>query len=157
MTRDDIAPLATLWTDPKVTRYLGGPRDFETVRKNLEEDLPQAHQVQFDLWTLVEKSSERVIGHCGLLEKQVDGRDEIELIYVLSADMWGRGYATEIAVALRDCAFHELGLHRLISLIEPENAASVRVAVKAGMTFEKEIVRPGGAIRHVYAIVKEEL
>ncbi len=84
-------PLATLWSDAGVTRYLGGPRDFETVRKNLEEDLPQAHQVQFDLWTLVEKSSERVIGHCGLLEKQVDGRDEIELIYVLAVRCVGQG------------------------------------------------------------------
>jgi ribosomal-protein-alanine N-acetyltransferase len=98
----------------------------------------------------------RVIGHCGLLDKEVEGHAEIELVYVLAADSWGRGYATEIAIALRDYAFRELGLRRLISLIEPENIASMRVAEKAGMAFEKEIVRPGGAIRRIYSIAKEE-
>jgi [ribosomal protein S5]-alanine N-acetyltransferase len=153
---DDIVPLATLWSDASVTRYLGGPRDFENVQKNLEEDLAQAQPPQFDLWTLVEKSSGRVIGHCGLLDKEVDGRAEIELIYVLAIDAWGKGYATEIAAALRDYAFHYLGLSRLIALVEPKNVSSARVAEKVGMRDEKQIVRPGGHVRHVYAITRPE-
>jgi RimJ/RimL family protein N-acetyltransferase len=45
-----------------------------------------------------------------------------------------------------------MGLCRLIALIEPENRASERVAVKIGMRLEKEVVRPGGALRKVYAV-----
>jgi RimJ/RimL family protein N-acetyltransferase len=40
----------------------------------------------------------------------------------------------------------------LIALIEPENLASERVAVKIGMRFDKEVVRPGGALRRLYVI-----
>jgi hypothetical protein len=56
----------------------------------------------------------------------------------------GRGYATEIGLALRDYAFGALGLTRLISLIEPENAASRRVAETMGLRYEGDTVRPGG-------------
>lgn len=105
-----------------------------------------------DLWPVVEKATGKVIGHCGLLQKEVDGQQEVELVYVFARASWGRGYATEAAMALRDHAFGQLGLQRLISLIEPENAVSERVAIKVGMRLEKEVVRPGGRTMRVYAI-----
>jgi RimJ/RimL family protein N-acetyltransferase len=43
----------------------------------------------------------------------------------------------------------------VIALIEPENKASERVALKIGMKFEKEVIRPGGAKRKVYVIEAE--
>ena len=45
-----------------------------------------------------------------------------------------------------------LGLDRLVSLIEPGNAASERVARKVGMALERETVRPGGKVMRVYAV-----
>jgi RimJ/RimL family protein N-acetyltransferase len=59
---------------------------------------------------------------------------------------------TEIARAIRDHAFKAMGVERLIALIEPGNQASEKVARKVGMRLEKEVVRPGGSLRHVYAI-----
>jgi RimJ/RimL family protein N-acetyltransferase len=53
---------------------------------------------------------------------------------------------------LKRYAFEEMGIERLIALIEPENAASERVALKIGMRFDREVTRPGGARRKVYAI-----
>ncbi|MGD2148853.1 MAG: GNAT family N-acetyltransferase [Anaerolineae bacterium] len=70
----------------------------------------------------------------------MDGRQEIELIYVLARAVWGKGYATEVGRALVRYAFEERGIDRLIALIEPENVASERVAVKVGMRFEREAV-----------------
>jgi ribosomal-protein-alanine N-acetyltransferase len=148
----DAAPLAAIWSDPDVTRHMGGPRDFTEIREDLEEDARTDAQAEIDLWPVVEKLSGRVIGHCGLIEKDVDDEAEIELIYVLASDSWGEGYATEAASALRDYAFHQLGLRRIISLIDAENAPSARVAEKIGMEFEKETRRPGGKIMHVYSI-----
>lgn len=92
------------------------------------------------------------MGHCGFLEKEVEGRAEIELVYVIARDRWGQGYASEAAAALRDHAFAVMGLSRLIGLIEPGNVASARVAAKLRMVPEGETVRPGGRVMQVWAI-----
>jgi len=62
-----------------------------------------------------------------------------ELGWRLSAASWGRGYATEAALAARDDAFARLGLAELISIVHPDNARSRRVTTKVGMTIERQI------------------
>jgi RimJ/RimL family protein N-acetyltransferase len=146
--------LAAIWSDPNVTQHMGGPRDSADIRLGLEEEAQTGTQAEIALWSVVEKASGRVIGHCGFLEKNVDDRSEIELIYVLASDSWGKGYATEAASALREYAFHQLGLQRIIALINPENPASARVAEKIGMKCERDTRRPSGKIMRVYSIVK---
>ncbi len=148
----DVEPLVDLWADPEVTRYMGGPRDREWLESALEETACDPYAERYDLWPLIEKETGQVVGDCGLLDKEVEGRTEIELIYVLASSAWGRGYATEIGQALKAYAFEEMGLGRLIALIEPENTASARVAEKVGLRLEKEVVRPGGEVRKVYAV-----
>ena len=148
----DAEALIALWCDPEVTQFMGGPRDPETLRGLFAEDAADPFAETYDLWPVVERAAGDVIGHCGLLDKEVEERPEIELVYVFARAAWGKGYATEIACALRDYAFETMKLPRLISLIEPENAASERVAIKVGMRLEKEIVRSDGAMRRVYAI-----
>jgi ribosomal-protein-alanine N-acetyltransferase len=146
-----VPALVDLWTDPEVTRYMGGPRERETLERTFAEDLA-AEPPRFDLWPLIEKSSGQVIGHCGLIDKDVDGVEEIEVVYVLARSAWGKGYATEAAQALRQAAFGEFGLSRLVALIDPENAASAHVAEKIGLLLEKTTVRPGGKVMQVYAL-----
>lgn len=148
----DTSALIALWTDPEVTHHLGGPRDPAKLRERIAADLATSSPPKFDLWSLVERSSGEVIGDCGLKAKEVDGQAEIELVYVLARRAWGRGYATEIGIALREFARSDLSLPRLIALIEPEHAASARVAEKAGFVLEKTTTRPGGRIMRVYAI-----
>ena len=148
----DAAVLAALWSDPEVTRYMGGPRDFEKVREQLMSDVRAGVFHPFDLWPVVEKATGRVVGDCGLIEKEVDGRVEIELVYVFAAAAWGKGYATEAASAVRDHAFHHLGVQRITALIDPANLASARVAEKVGMRFERETRRPEDRLMRVYAM-----
>jgi ribosomal-protein-alanine N-acetyltransferase len=148
----DIPALIALWTDPEVTRHMGGPRDEATLRKSLRESAGHPLAEVYDLWPVVEKSTREIVGDCGLLPKTIDGQDEIELVYVISHSRWGRGYATEVSHALMRYAFETLGLGRIVSLIDPGNLASQRVAEKVGLRLEKEVVRPGGNLRRVYAI-----
>lgn len=148
----DIEPLVDLWLDPEVTRYVGGPRDRDRLRSALEEIAQDPFAERFDLWPLVEKETDRVIGNCGLREKEVEGVVDIELSYFLVPSAWGKGYAQEIGQALKQYAFDVLGLERLIALIDPENEASERVARKVGMRLDREVIRPGGAIRKVYVV-----
>ncbi len=152
----DIAPLVDLWADPEVTRYLGGPRDRDWLQSVFEETAQDPYAERYDLWPVIEKETDQVVGHCGLLDKEVEGRTEIELNYILVSSAWGKGYATEMGLALKRYAFEGMRIDRLIALIEPENVASERVAVKIGMRFEKEVVRPGGALRKVYAIAAKD-
>ncbi len=146
----DIEFLTDLWTDPQVTRYLGGPRDRDWLQSVFEETAQNPYAEQYDLWPVVEKATTHVVGHCGLLDKEVEGNIEIELTYILTPSAWGKGYATEISQAIKQFAFEKMGVERLIALIEPENEPSEQVALRLGMRLEKEIVRPGGALRKVY-------
>jgi len=49
-----------------------------------------------------------------------------------------------------------MGIGRLIALIEPQNGASERVAVKIGIRVEQEVIRPGGELRKLYAVSRED-
>jgi ribosomal-protein-alanine N-acetyltransferase len=138
----DAPAIARIWADSDFTRYMGGPRDFDKVRTSLEADALAEQPSQYDLWPVIEKTSGVIVGHCGLLDKIIDERTEVELVYVLAASTWSKGYATEIALALKDYAFTQLGLRRVVALIDPENTASEHVAIKVNMVFEKATIRP---------------
>ena len=148
----DVAFLVALWSDPDVTRHLGGPRDKVWLEGVFKETAADPFREDLDLWTLVEKASGLPVGHCGLLPKEIDGRPEVEVNYILAPSAWGKGFAVEIATALCQYAAKALGLRRLIALIAPENGASEQVARRIGMRLAQETVRPGGTIRRVYAI-----
>jgi RimJ/RimL family protein N-acetyltransferase len=79
----------------------------------------------------------------------------VEIGYDFRSDYWGQGLATEAAAAVRDFALDELGLPRVISLIRPENVASVRVSEKIGMAKEREIER-GGATYWEFSLSRSE-
>lgn len=152
LVSSDVAALVALWTDPEVTRYMGGPRDRSQLESGFAEELAVVERPCFDLWPTVETASGQIIGHCGLLDKEVDGVAEVEVVYVLARSAWSKGLATEAAAALRQAAFGTLNLPRLIALIDPGNVASARVAEKVGLRLEKTTERPGGKVMQVYAL-----
>lgn len=59
-----------------------------------------------------------------------------EIGYILHPDHWGKGYATELAKALVDCCFTDLGLHKVIACCNANNTASEHVMQKLGMEIE---------------------
>jgi len=152
----DFEPLATLWADPEVTRYMGGPRNYEEILKILIEDAQANPQPAFDLWPVIEKKTGEVVGDCGILEKDIDGRHKYEVVYVLAKSAWGKGFATELASSLKDYAFNELGLKRITALIDPDNVKSERVATKIGLRYEKNTVRPNGKEMRLFALDIED-
>ncbi len=123
-------------SDPRVTRYLFfGPRDEESTAEYLEGLLAsqtERPRTRFEL-AVEEIASARVIGACDLsfIERRV-----VDLGYMLGIDAWGKGYATEIALALVDAAFFDLRADRVISTVDVNNGASIRVLEKIGMRWE---------------------
>ena len=151
----DAQPLARMWSDPDVTEFMGGPRDYNEVERSIEEDLAARPRPMLgDLWPLVEIETGEVIGHCGLLEKEIDGQHEVEVVYVLVHRAGVKGIATEIARALVRYAFDVLSVVRVVALIDPTNVASARVAEKAGFNYHRDTVRPSGKLMYVYRLTQ---
>ena len=95
------------------------------------------------MFALSLKPDKTVRGYCGFFHHPQQGIEDIEIGYRLHPDYWNRGLVTEGARAVRDHAFRDLKLPRVISLIHPDNIPSRRVAEKNGMKPEKKIVFKG--------------
>lgn len=137
---DDLDDLYALYSDPEIRQYFPeGTLTYAETREELEWFLNghPAHP-ELGLWATIYKEDGRFIGRCGLLPWTIDGQPEVEVAYLLAKEYWGKGLASEAARAIRDYAFEQLNLTRLICLIDRENQASMRVALNIGMTFEKE-------------------
>ena len=88
----------------------------------------------FGHWVLEERTSEALVGRAGLLYPP--DWPALELGWTVARLRWGEGFAGEAARAAAAWAAEELGASHLISLIEPANARSIRVAEKLGMAAE---------------------
>ena len=136
----DVDSLFALYSDPEVRRYFPeGMLTYNETREELEWFLNGHPQhPELGLWATIHKETGEFIGRCGLLPWTIDGRHEVEVAYLLSRAYWGQGLGTEAAQAILEYGFQQLNLPRLICLIDAENLASIRVATKIGMTFERE-------------------
>jgi ribosomal-protein-alanine N-acetyltransferase len=169
----DLDALHALMSDPDVMRYVGNgsPKTRQQTERLMGfwigdngrtwdvhtlQRLPQLRRAierdaHFALWATVEKRTNRLIGRCGLLAWDLEGRKEVEVGYMIGKAHWGQGFATEAARAIRDYGFQRLGFERLIALIQPGNVASQRVAIKNGMVHERD-VKVGQIAAMVFAI-----
>jgi [ribosomal protein S5]-alanine N-acetyltransferase len=135
-TREDLEGIFGYSSDPKVTRYLFfEPRDRERTAEYLDDLLASQRQrprTRFEL-AVTEKDSGALIGACdlSLIETRV-----ADLGYMLGHPHWGNGYATEVALCLTGAAFRELRAERVISTVDVNNKASIRVLEKIGMRWE---------------------
>lgn len=149
---DDLDDLFRLYSDPEIRRYF--PDGTLTREETLEELewFMNGHPrfPELGLWAMIHKETGRFIGRSGLLPWTVDGREEVEVAYLVDKAFWGQGLGTEAAQAILDYGFDKLGLSRLICMIVPGNLASVKVAGKIGMTFEKEAVDEFG-LSYIYS------
>ena len=93
---------------------------------------------ELGLWATIHKESGNFIGRCGLLPWEIDGLNEVEVAYTIEKKYWGQGLGSEAAQAILQYGFEKLNIPRLVCLIDAENIASKKVALKIGMTFEKE-------------------
>jgi len=134
----DVAVFYILGSDPAITRYTGDPdgglKSIEQARKVLRSHpMADYQKYGFGRWACVHKTSGEVIGFAGL--KYLEELSEVDIGYRLLPAYWGIGLATEASQAALEYGFAQLGLERIIGLVDPENVASVRILEKLGLSF----------------------
>lgn len=151
----DLDDLFKLYRDPEIRRFF--PEGTLTLQETKEElewffNGHPAHP-ELGLWATIYKDTSQFIGRCGLLPWVIDGQYEVEVAYMIAKEYWGQGLGTEAAQGILYYAYHRLGLSRLICVIDRDNQASIRVATKIGMHFEKEAMDDKGPFM-LYTISK---
>jgi RimJ/RimL family protein N-acetyltransferase len=150
----DGEAMVHIFGDPEVMHFGPGVQTQPWVHEWLRGCLKDYQELGFGPWAVVERSGNMVIGYAGLFHfPDIAGQPEIEVGYRLARLFWGRGFATEAVAAVREYAFSILCLVRLIALIDPQNTASIHVAEKVGMHYEKDVMLEGYTHPdHVYSI-----
>ena len=150
-----------LQADPRIAEWLGGvPADVDPQRDREDAWRVMALFVGhwalrgYGQWALVEKAGGHLIGRAGLWNPE--GWPGIEVGWMVDADRWGQGYATEAGLAAVDVAFDRLQLDELVSVTLPSNTASRRVMEKVGLTDTGTTVPVRGREHVLYRITREE-
>jgi len=145
----DAAPFAALNADPEVTRYLRGPMSRYASDELIGRIRAHWHAHAFGLYAVEIKSSGAFAGFVGLAVPSFlpDVLPAVEVGWRLAREHWGQGYATEGAAACLDHGFGDLGLRQIISIIDPRNAASVRVAERLNMARGRDRIHPQTRVR----------
>jgi len=152
-TPTDVTPYHALFNDPEVTRYLpikGEPVAMDRVERAMARVEEHWRDRGYGIWAVSDATTGRFLGQCGL--NAVEEAGEIEVLYELAREAWGRGLATEAAEAAVRFGFDTVGLGRIVAYAVAENRASTRVMEKVGMHREAEGVDIFGLTCDRYAI-----
>jgi RimJ/RimL family protein N-acetyltransferase len=133
---EDLDAYAAICADAEVMRYLGEGKTLTRGEAWRQMAMILGHwQLRgYGLWAVEERATGALVGRLGFF--QPEGWPGFELGWMLRRASWGQGYATEGARRALAHAFTDLGRDRVISLIRPDNRASVRVAARLGERLE---------------------
>jgi RimJ/RimL family protein N-acetyltransferase len=138
--------LAAMYADPEVARFLdGAPLDRDEAWRRLALHVGHWALRGYGGFAAVEKSSGATVGRCGPWFPE--GWPALEIGYSFLREFWGRGYATEAAIACARHAYQSLRAPEVISLVSSDNLRSQRVAERGGAKLEREIVLRGRPLR----------
>ena len=147
----DFEACAALCADPEVMRFIGegGPLSRRRAWHAFTSLLGHWVLRGYGQFAVESKASGAFLGRVGLYEP--DPWPGTEIAWALAREHWGRGFASEAGIAVRDWAFGTLRLAHLVSVILPANRASIRVAEKIGERFDRDDAIDGMPVR-IYAI-----
>jgi RimJ/RimL family protein N-acetyltransferase len=142
----------------EIVRYIGHgrPRSAQETEEWLQTTLTSYEELELGQLAVVRKADGALLGRCGMSDLVVEAQpaplavprawfgraqapagvavvQERELGYTFDSVFWGHGYATEAAQCVFAYARDVLGLERVISVINNDNAPSLRVAQRCGL------------------------
>ncbi|MEO8474771.1 MAG: GNAT family N-acetyltransferase [Chryseolinea sp.] len=157
VSRNDFGQWVDFFADPESFKY------WDAVRSDPVSDCENWYARQLERYrnneggmnAIIEKSTDELVGHGGLLIQQVDGISELEVAYSLLSRHRNKGFATEVARKCRDFAFENDFAPSLISIISHNNSPSSRVAEKNNMAVDKYTIYHENDV-NIYRIYRED-
>lgn len=135
---EDAAGMFEMDGDPEVHLFLGNKpvQSIEQSKADIEFIRKQYIENGIGRWAVIEKSTGNFVGWAGLkliTELTNNHNNYYDLGYRFSKRFWGKGYATEAAIAVRDYGFNELKLNEIIGIADISNLGSIHVLKKIGL------------------------
>ncbi len=153
--QSDLDAMCRIVCDPECMRYYPKVLDREEAQGWLDRTLARYEEFGFAFLAWHLKTTGEFVGQCGLLPQVVEDVLEMEVGYLFVREHWHKGYATEAARASRDYGFRNWTFPHIISLIDPENVPSIRVAERNDMKFERHAYYKD-FLHAVYKITRDE-
>ncbi|HKP86234.1 MAG TPA: GNAT family N-acetyltransferase [Blastocatellia bacterium] len=152
--RGDLEVMHAIWVDPGVRKFLWDDQIIppEQASSVIEESITLFENNLCGLWVITPRNEGEPIGFCGYWF--FHDPPELELLYGIATESWGKGFATEAARAMIRYGFEELSFDRVQASTDAPNVASVRVMEKAGMVFDKRALT--NELDTIYYSIKRE-
>lgn len=150
----DAQALLEIHEHPDVAKYLvtgGAPGGITAAWRSIATMLGHWQMRGYGHWTVVDRSTSEVVGRVGLWNPE--GWPGVELGWITRRSRWGEGLATEAARASLEWAWLYTNADHIISLIDGDNLASIRVAEKIGEMLEQTDERNGTPV-HTYGVYR---
>lgn len=139
MIQDDAGHLLEIFSDPEAMRYYPSTKNDNETREWINWTLNNYAKYGVGLWIVEDKATGDFLGQCGIVPQEVDGETKMEIGYLFVRRAWGKGYATEAAMACKKYGFDHLNQSEMISLVDVHNIPSSKVAERIGMSVKKQI------------------
>jgi [ribosomal protein S5]-alanine N-acetyltransferase len=149
---DDLVLATTLWGDPRVSVWIGGPFTAEQVKARLDREIELLLNCKVQYWPVFLLKDGQLAG-CAGLRPYGTGEHVLELGFHFRPEYWGQGLAHEAAQGVIAFAFEALEVEGLFAGHHPENAASERLLRKLGFRYtHQEIYPPTGLLNPSYLL-----
>lgn len=129
-TLGDAEAIYRLHGDPDVSRYMGGTLTRDQSLDNLRALVARVEATGYGPFAVERRDDSQLIGWSGV--QQLPGYPMLEIIFAFEPHSWGRGFATEVSVALLQRCFGEIALQEIVATVDPRNLASIGVLLKVG-------------------------
>jgi 3-dehydroquinate dehydratase/shikimate dehydrogenase len=131
----DLEPFANLNADPRVREYFPGLQTREESDASVKKAQDHIQRCGWGFWAVSLNCTGEFIGFIGLEEVYFTApfTPAVEIGWRLAFSHWGKGYATEGALASLHYGFDTLNLEEIVSFTAAENGRSRAVMEKIGM------------------------
>jgi microcin C transport system ATP-binding protein len=143
---EDLKNLHQLHSNPQIAATtIDGIQTFDQTKKVLLEFINHQNQNGFSQWAVYEKHMDNFIGRAGLTKRTLcqETGEQIEIRYALLPEFWGKGYASELAMAIKEFAFEKLKLAKIVASTKIDNEKSKIILKKCGFEYIKNIIPQG--------------
>jgi [ribosomal protein S5]-alanine N-acetyltransferase len=151
LTFDDAEFIQELVNEPSFLKNIGDrnvKNRTDAERYLTDGPLASYEKNGFGLFAVVLKETSEAIGMCGLIRR--DTLPDVDIGYAFLPRFWSKGYALESTTAMMQYGRETHGLDRIVAIVDPSNAPSIKVLEKIGLKFGGMLDVPDGRPTALY-------